>query len=316
MIPTLIVISIISFIILQAPPGDFLTSYMAQRSAAGLPIDEEELTNLKQRYGLDKPVYLQYFRWVSNLLKGDLGRSMQWNTSVKDIIKQRLPGSFALSFFSLILTYLIAIPVGVFSATHKYSVGDYIFSLFGFIGISIPPFFAALIVLWLYFISTGKVAIGLFSPQFQNTPWSLMKFIDLLSHLWLPVIIIALESTCATIRVMRANLLDEINKPYVITARAKGLPERKLLYKYPFRLAINPIVGTIGWILPGLVTGELYISLILNIPTLGPVFVGALQSQDMFLASSIILILSTLTVIGTLISDILLSLLDPRIRYE
>jgi len=312
---TLIGISILSFIIIQAPPGDYLSSYMARLTAAGIAINPAEIEALKVRYGLDQPMYVQYIRWMSNLLHGDLGRSMQWNTTVKDIILQRLPGSFTISLFSFIISYLIAIPIGVFSATHKYSFWDYLFSFVGFLGISIPSFFLALIALWLYFISTGNVMVGLFSREFQTAPWSLAKFADLLSHIWLPVIILGLGGTCGIIRSVRNNLLDELQKPYVITARAKGLPERRLLYKYPFRIAINPIISTIGWMLPSLVSGELFVSLILNIPTLGPIFTDSLISQDMFLASSIVLVLSSLTVIGTLISDILLAWVDPRIRY-
>lgn len=312
---TLVGISIVSFIIIQAPPGDYLSTYMSRLSAAGIAIDPAEIEALKERYGLGKPMYLQYIRWVINLLHGDLGRSMQWDASVKSIILQRLPGSFTLSLFSFIFSYLIAIPIGVFSATHQYSFWDYVFSFIGFLGRSIPPFFLALIALWLYFTSTGNVAVGLFSKEFQTASWSFTKFIDLLSHIWLPVLIIGLEGTCGIIRVVRNNLLDELQKPYVITARSKGLPERRLLYKYPFRIAINPVISTVGWMLPSLVSGELFVSLILNIPTLGPVFIDSLRSQDMFLASSIILILSSLTVIGTLISDILLVWVDPRIKY-
>ena len=316
MVVTLIAVSIISFIIIQAPPGDFLSYYIANLMSMGERIDPAELEAIKVRYGLGQPLYLQYFKWVWNLLHGDLGRSMQLNMQVSQIIIERLPGSFTISLVSLIFVYAVGIPVGVYSATHQYSIGDYFFTLLGFIGVAIPNFLLALILLWFYFVYTGNVAVGLFSHEVLMAPWSLAKFFDLLKHLWLPVIIIGTAGTCGTIRVVRNNLLDELSKPYVVTARAKGLPERRLLYKYPFRIAINPVISTIGWTLPSLVSGEMIVSLVLNTPTLAPVFMGALRSQDMFLAGSIVFVLSFLTVIGTLISDLLLAWIDPRVRYE
>ena len=314
MIPTLIAISIVSFIIIQAPPGDFLTTYVAQLTARGETVDEAQIVALRARYGVDQPIYIQYFKWMRGILRGDLGRSMEMNKEVSKIIAQRLPWSLTISFSAFIFVYLIGIPIGTFSATHQYSIRDYIFTVLGFMGLAIPNFLFALIMLWLYFVYTGTAAVGLLSPQFAMAPWSFAKFVDLLKHLWIPGIIVGTGGTAGLIRIMRANLLDELQKPYVMVARSKGLTETKVLYKYPFRIAINPVISTIGWTLPALVNGELLVSLVLGIPTLAPLFLSALKSEDMFLAGSIVFILSTLTVIGTLLSDILLAWVDPRIR--
>ena len=314
MIPTVIAITVLSFIIIQAPPGDYLDAYVAQLRALDQIIDDAEVESLRIRYGLGQPMYVQYFKWIGGLLRGDLGRSMQWNQPVSRILAERLPWSILISLVSLLFVYAVAIPIGTTSATHQYSIRDYVFTFFGFIGIAIPNFLFALILLYLYFVYTGDVVLGLFSPQFQFAPWSLAKFLDMLQHLWMPAVIIGTAGTCGLIRVMRANLLDELQKPYVLVARAKGLTKRRVLYKYPFRIAINPVVSTIGWVLPALVSGEVFVSLVLGLPTIGPVLFQSLLSQDMWLAGSIVFILSVLTVIGTLISDILLAWLDPRIK--
>lgn len=314
MIPTLVAISIISFIIIQAPPGDFLTTYVSMLSAQGEQIDEIQIIALRARYGIDRPMYIQYFKWMWGVLHGDFGQSLTWNRPVKTLIAERLPWSIITSFAAFVIVYLVGIPIGTLSATHQYSIRDYFFTLVGFMGLAIPNFLFALILLWIYFVFTGNVAVGLFSPQFLMVPWSFAKFLDLLKHLWMPAIIIGTAGTAGLIRVMRANLLDELQKPYVMVARSKGLSETKVLYKYPFRIAINPVVSTIGWTLPTLVSGELLVSLVLGLPTIAPIFLSSLMNQDMFLAGSIVLILSTLTVIGTLISDILLVWVDPRIR--
>ena len=314
MIPTVIVISIIAFIVIQAPPGDFLSFYISNLIQQGERIDPAEIEAIKVRYGLGQPFYLQYLKWMWGIVHGDLGRSLQWNMPVSKLIVERLPASLAISMFSVCFVYLVAIPIGTYSATHQYSIGDYVFTTIGFIGLAIPNFFFALILLYFFYVTTGNVAVGFLSREFQNAPLSFAKLWDLLKHLWIPTVVIGTAGTCGTIRVMRANLLDELQKPYVLVARAKGLRKRKVLYKYPFRIAINPIVSTVGWILPTLVSGELLASLVLNIPTLAPIFLGAIMSQDMFLAGSVVLILSSLTVIGTLLSDIALAWLDPRIR--
>ncbi len=314
MIPTLLLVTVVSFVIIEAPPGDFLDSYINQQLSSQQNVDPAEIAALRARYGLDDPWYVRYVRWMQSILQGDLGRSMEWNQPVARLIGQRLPWSILISVTSLLFSYAIAIPIGLYSATRQYSIGDYSFTLIGFMGLAVPDFLLALIMLWVYFQATGSVAVGLFSDEYLIAPWSFGKFIDLLKHLWLPAIIVGTSGAAGLIRVMRANLLDELDKQYVMVARAKGLPERKVLYKYPFRIAVNPVVSTIGWTLPTLVNGELLASLVLGMPTVAPLFVGALMSQDMFLAGSIVLILSTLTVIGTLISDILLAWLDPRIR--
>jgi len=314
MIPIVIIISVISFIIIQAPPGDYVSTYVARLGAMGKLVDQEMIEALKTRYGVNQPLYVQYFKWAWNILRGDLGMSMQWNQPVITLIAQRLPWSILISSVAFLFVYAIGIPIGMLSATRQYSIRDYIFTFIGFIGLAIPNFLFALVLLWFYFVYTGNVAMGLFSTEFQTAAWSFAKFVDLLKHLWMSAIIVGTAGTAGVIRVMRANLLDELQKPYVMVARAKGLSERKVLYKYPFRIAINPIVSTIGWTLPDLVNGELLTSLVLGIPTIAPIFLGSLLMQDMYLAGSIVFILSLLTVTGTLISDILLAWVDPRIR--
>ncbi len=314
MIPTLLAVSVISFIIIELPPGDFMDSYISNLIDEQQFVDPSEIEALRARYGLDQPSYMRYFRWISGVLQGDLGRSLAWNQPVARLIGERLPWTLAISLASFILSYAIGIPIGTYVATHQYSFGDYFWTLVGFLGRSIPNFLLALMALWLYFQATRRVAVGLFSDEYLMAEWSFAKFVDLLRHLWLPALITGTAGTAGLIRTVRANLLDELSKPYVEVARAKGLKERKVLYKYPFRLAMNPVTSTIGWALAGLVNGELLTSIVLGLPTMAPLLVGALTSQDMLLASSIVLILSTLTVIGTLISDLLLAWLDPRIR--
>jgi peptide/nickel transport system permease protein len=314
MIPTLLVVSMISFAIIEAPPGDFMDAYVDQLIQQQEAVDPAQIAGLRARYGLDQPTYVRYFRWLGNILRGDLGRSLEWNQPVSKLIADRLPWSLAISIASLLLAYALAIPIGLYSATHQYSLSDYFFTLIGFIGLATPNFLLALIILWYYFVATGNVAIGLFSDEYIVAPWSFAKFVDLLKHIWLPALVVGTAGTAGLIRVMRANLLDELERPYVMVARSKGLSEAKILVKYPFRIAMNPVASTIGWTLPALVNGELLASLVLGLPTIAPLFVGSLLNQDMFLAGSIVMILSTLTLAGTLISDVLLAWLDPRIR--
>ncbi|MBM4460649.1 MAG: ABC transporter permease [Chloroflexi bacterium] len=314
MIPTLFAVSVISYAIIEAPPGDYMDAYVDRLIQQQMAVDPSEIAALRARYGLDSPAYVRYFRWLSNILQGDLGRSLEWNQPVSKLILDRLPWSVTISLLSLILAYSIAIPIGLYAATNQYSVGDYTFTLVGLIGLATPDFLLALIILWYYFVATGNVAVGLFSDQYIVAPWSFAKLLDLLKHVWLPAIVVGTSGTAGLIRVVRANMLDELGRPYVMVARSKGLPENKVLIKYPFRIAMNPVVSTIGWTLPALVNGELLASLVLGLPTIAPLFVGALMSQDMFLAGSVVMILSTLTLVGTLISDILLAWLDPRIR--
>lgn len=314
MIPTLLIVSLVSFLLIELPPGDFLDAYVTNLLEQQQKIKQSEIEALRARYGLDQPMYVRYIRWLRNVLQGDLGRSLEWNQPVAKLIGERLSFSFAISLLSLILVYLISIPIGLYSATNQYSLGDYAFTMMGFLGLSVPNFLIALIFLWLNFLITGHAAVGLFSDQYQTAPWSFAKFLNLLQHIWVPALITGTAGTASLIRVVRANMLDELHKPYVITARSKGLGERKMLFKYPFRIAMNPVVSTIGWTLPSLVNGSLLTSLVLGLPTIAPLFVNSLTSQDMFLASSVVLVLSTLTVIGTLVSDILLGWLDPRLR--
>jgi peptide/nickel transport system permease protein len=314
MVVTLFVVSIITFIIIQLPPGDFISSYVGELAALGEVLDEAEIDALRARYGLGQPMYVQYLRWFGNLLQGNLGRSLRWNQPVLTLIKNRLPWSFAISMVSLLFVWAIGLPIGVYSATHQYSLPDYAATFMGFIGLGVPNFLIALLALWIYFQTTGDVIVGLMSPEYLMAPWSFPKLLDLLRHLWLPALITGTSGTAGLIRNIRANLLDEVRKPYVNTGRAKGLKERRLLFKYPFRVAMIPAVSTIGWTLPRLFAGELLVSFVMGIPTLSPIFVASLLDQDMFLASSIVLILSTLTVIGTLVSDLLLAWIDPRIK--
>ena len=323
LIPILLLLSILSFIIIQLPPGNYLDTYVNNLRNQGLVIDEAEIERLTQRYGLGKPLYAQYFSWMKNfLLHGDLGRSFgsygssMENKPVTDIIVERLPATMIISIVSTIVVWAIAIPIGIYSATHQYSLMDYIATFIGFIGLALPNFLFAIIIMWIVFSQTDHAVTGLFSLEYRHAPWSLAKVIDMLKNIWVPVLVLATAGTAGLIRVMRANLLDELNKQYVVTARAKGLSERRLLWKYPVRIAFNPIFSTIGWLLPAIVGGEALVSIILNLKTIGPVLLQAVLRQDMYLAGSIIMILSALTLIGTLISDIALAWLDPRIRYD
>ena len=314
MVVTLAAISVLSFLIIQAPPGNYLDTYITQLRMQGDAIDDARIEALEARYGLERPMHVQYLKWIWGVLRGDLGRSMAHNMEVNELIAQRLPASLAISTISLILVYLLGLPIGIYSATRQYSPGDYLFTFIGFMGLAIPNFLFALILLWLIFEATGNAAIGLFSAEYANAPWSVAKLIDLLKHLWMPALIVGTAGTAGLIRVVRASLLDELHKLYVTVARAKGVAERRLLFRYPVRIALNPVISTIGWTLPALVSGELLVSLVMGLPTVAPLFVQALINQDMFLAGSVVMVLSSLTVLGTLISDILLVAIDPRIR--
>ncbi len=317
MIPTIIAISIVTFIIIQLPPGDYLTSLVANMALQGEDVDQAALEMLKQRYGLGQPVYVQYLKWVWGIIsRGDFGQSFEWNKPVTELIWERLALTFVLSLSTLLFTWIVAFPIGIYSAVRQYSLGDYVFTFLGFIGLATPNFLLALVLMYISFKYFNQSVGGLFSPEFVEAPWSWGKVVDLLKHLWIPMVILGTSGTAGLIRIMRANLLDELRKPYVVTARAKGLPERKLILKYPVRVALNPFVSTVGWTLPGLVSGSAIVSVVLSLPTTGPLLLRALMSQDMYLAGSFILMLSVLTVIGTLISDILLAWLDPRIRYQ
>ena len=313
---TMLAISLMSFIIIQLPPGDFLTSYIANLAAQGDTVSDQQVQIMRENYGLDQPISVQYLKWMSGVIRGDFGRSLEWGVPVSDIIWDRLAMSLLVGASSVFFVWSIAIPIGVYSATHQYSVLDYIATFFGFLGLATPNFMLALILMWIAFSSFGQDVGGLFSPEYQNAPWDFPKFIDFISHLWIPMLIVGTSGTAGLIRTMRANMLDEINQPYVETARAKGLSERQLIWKYPVRVALNPFVSTVGYALPALVGAEIIVAVVLNLPTIGPLLLRSLLSQDMFLAGAIVLLLSSLTVIGTLLSDILLAVLDPRIRMQ
>lgn len=312
----LFLFSVVVFILIQAPPGDFLDSYLATLASSGSSVDDAQVLALRQQFGMDQPITVQYVRWIDNILHGDLGLSLEYQRPNNELIGERLVLTIALALFAFIFTWVVAIPAGILCATHPHSVIDYIFSVLNYIGVAIPNFMLALILMWVAYSSLGISVTGLFSPEFVNAPWSWARVADLLQHIWLPMIVIGIGGTARLTRVMRANLLDELNKPYVVTARAKGMSEWKLVIKYPARLAINPLVSTIGWYLPQLFSGSLIVATVMNLPNIGPLLLRALQSQDMYLAGSILLIYCGLTIFGTLISDILLALIDPRIRME
>ncbi|MGC4190830.1 MAG: ABC transporter permease [Thermomicrobiales bacterium] len=316
MIPTLIAVSIVTFVIIQLPPGDFMTSIAASLSSQGETVNQDALDALRRQYGLGQPMWQQYLIWMRNIIfHWDFGDSFEYNRPVADLIGNRMLVTIGISVGSLLVTWIIAFPLGIFSAVRKYSKADYVLTFFSFLGLAIPEFMLALVLLYVSSHYFGQSVGGLFSPQYVDAAWSVGKVTDLLSHLWIPVLIIGATHTAGLVRIMRANLLDELNRPYVVTARAKGLEERKLLMKYPVRLALNPFVSTAGWTLPGIVSGEAVVAIVLSLPTIGPLLLQSLRSQDMYLAGSIILLTSVLTVIGTLLSDILLAWLDPRIRH-
>ena len=310
-----LLLSVVAFIVIQLPPGDYVDRLMAMRASIG-GMQQAEMDALRAQYGLDMPLYRQYLRWLFNALQGNLGPSYGWGQPVTEVIKQRLPVTMVVSISSLLITYLIGMSVGIFSATRQYSFFDHLFTGLGFVGLGVPNFLLAIILLFLFIKFFGISVIGLFSPEFMGQAWSFAKLLDLLRHLPIPVLIIALAGTAGLMRVMRGTLLDELRKQYVITARAKGLEEKTLRYKYPVRVALNPIVSTIGWNLAAIVSGETIVSIVLTLPTTGTVLYGALLNEDVFLAGSVVMILSLLTLVGTLISDILLVMLDPRIRLD
>jgi len=312
----LLVFSIAVFALVQAPPGDFLTSYLSMLAASGSSVDQAQVDALRRQFGLDQPFYIQYLRWMQNLLRGDLGLSLEYQLPNLDLIGDYLIPTVLLALLSFVFTWLIAIPAGIYSATHLRSPLDYALTLLNYVGVATPNFMLALILMWVAFARFGVSVTGLFSPDYLQAPWSLARLADLLSHIWLPMIILGIAGTARLTRIMRANLLDELHKPYVITARAKGLSEWHLVLKYPVRVAINPLVSTIGWYLPQLFSGSLIVATVMNLPNIGPLLLHALISRDMYLAGAILLIYCFLTVIGTLLSDILLAWVDPRIRME
>jgi len=316
LVPILILMSIVAFFLIQLPPGDYVSYRITQLKMSGVEVSDTEAERLRMQFGLDKPPIARYVWWVKGIvLDGNWGWSLQWNKSVNEILQERIPMTVTISVLALIFSWGIAVPIGIFSATHKYSIMDYVATFLGFIGVATPSFLLALIAAWLLFTKLNFSALGLFSTEFLDAPWSAAKFVDLLKHIWLPLFLVGMSNLASTIRVVRNNLLDELNKPYVITARAKGLREWRLILKYPVRMAINPLLSTVSWVLPGLVSGTILIDVVLSLQTIGPVLLRATLAQDMYLSGAIVLILSSLTVVGALIGDVLLVVVDPRIRF-
>ena len=311
---TCLAISVLTFIIIRLPPGDFVDAYIANLASTGSTVTAEQAESMRREYGLDRPVFIQYALWLGRILEGDFGVSMMWRRPVTEVIGDRLWLTMIVSFAALFLTWALALPIGIYSAVRQYSVGDYLFTMLGFIGLAVPSFLLALILMYLGFRYLGLSVGGLFSAEYAQAPWSLAKVWDLMKHLPLPACVLALAGTAHQIRIMRANLLDELRKPYVITARAKGIPERRVILKYPVRAALNPFASSIAYIFPYLVSGSIIVSLVLGLPTVGPLLLQALVAQDMFLAGTIVLLLGVMTVIGTLISDLLLMRIEPRLR--
>jgi peptide/nickel transport system permease protein len=312
----LFIFSVVAFALIQAPPGDFITSYVAELAASGSAMDRVQIEALRALYGLDQPFYVQYFKWIVRILQGDLGVSLDWQKPISELIGQRLLLTLALGLGTLLFTFAVAIPIGIISATRQYSFWDYFFTVFNYLGVATPTFMTALVLMWLSFTYFGVTITGLFSPAYVDAPWSVDRVIDLGKHIWLPILILGLDGTARLARIMRANLLDELHKPYMEMARAKGMSEWRLVMKYPVRLAINPLVSSLGWYLPLIFSGSLIVATVLNLPTIGPLLLRSLISQDMFLAGTIVLVYFGIAVLGTLLSDILLAWLDPRIRME
>lgn len=317
MVPTLLIISLLTFVIIQLPPGDFLTALSAQMAAQGEAVDAATLDALRERYGLGQPFLVQYWKWISGIVTaGDFGQSFEWNKPVGELIWDRLGLTLALAAGTLSITWSLAIPIGIYSAVRKYSIGDTLVTLIGFVGLATPSFLLALVFMYFSFTLMGGSVGGLMSQQFIGQPWSAEKLADLAGHLWIPVSVLAIAGMAELIRILRANLLDELGKPYVITARAKGQAEGRLLMRYPVRVALNPFISKLGWMVPVFVSSETVVSVVLSLPSAGPMLLRALVAQDMYLAGSLILMISVMTLICTLVSDILLAVVDPRIRFE
>lgn len=316
-IPTLIAVSFISFLVITIPPGDFVDHLAAQAAQTGDLMTPDEKDALRHTYGLDQPVLVQYVSWVGGILqRGDFGYSFTWKLPVAELIWQKLGLTALLSIFSLAIIWIIAIPIGIFSAVRRYTAGDYVFTVFGFLGLAVPNFLLALAVMYIVFAWFGQDVGGLFSAAYIDAPWSWAKVADLANHIWLPTLVLAASGTASVIRIIRANLIDELHKPYVMAGRAKGMPEFRLLMKYPVRHALNPFVSGLNDILVDIVSGSTIVSIVMGLQTTGPLLLRALRDEDSYMAAGFILMLSVLTVIGTLLSDLLLGWLDPRIRRQ
>ncbi len=316
MVWTLVGISVLVFFIIQLPPGDYLTTYIAELQAQGEGVDEEKVQFLREQYGLDKPLWQQYFVWATGLVRGNLGYSFEYNQPVSEVIGDRLLLTLILNFLTVIFVYVVSFPIGVYSATHQYSAADHTLSFLGFLGLATPNFLLALILLYFANVWFGTSVGGLMDPEYVDQPWSFAKAVSVLEHLWVPVLVIGTAGTAGMIRRLRANLLDELQKQYVTTARAKGLSEGRLLRRYPLRMSLNPFIADIGSLLPQIISGSVIVSAVMSLPTTGPMLLSSLRSQDMYLAGSFLMFLAVLTVVGMLVSDILLAVLDPRIRLS
>ena len=316
MIPTLIAISIVIFTIINLPPGDYFTTYIAELQSSGEAADLAKINFLKAQYGFDQPIWERYVFWAGGLLHGDMGYSFAYNLPVNQVVGDRLLLTFIVSFTTILFTYIVAFPIGVYSATHQYNWTDHFLTLLGFLGLATPSFLLALVLLYLANVYFGISIGGLMDPQYVNQPWSLAKALSVAAHLWIPVVVIGTAGTASMIRRLRANLLDELQKQYVVTARAIGLHPFKLLFIYPLRMSLNPFISDIGSLLPHVISGAAIVSIVMSLPTTGPMLLEALRSQDMYLAGSFLMFMAFLTVIGVFISDLALAVLDPRIRLQ
>jgi peptide/nickel transport system permease protein len=314
-IVAIFIISVVSFVLIQAPPGDYLTSQLTRLQASGRKLDDATVERMKEQYGLDKPIYVQYGRWIAQMFRGNFGQSFYYNYSVLRLLRDYMPMTIILALITLVFIYVLSIPIGIFTAVKQYSVFDYLFTVLGFIGLSVPNFVLALVVMFFFYKTFGISIGGLFSIEYADAAWGWAKFVDLVRHLWAPVIVVGIAGTAGIIRVIRAAMLDELGKEYMQVARAKGLSEFRLIMKYPVRVALNPILSTVGWQLPNIIGGFVIAGIVLNLPIIGPVLLNALTAQDMYLAGAIVLLLSVMTVLGTILSDITLAIADPRIRY-
>lgn len=316
MIPILFAVSVVTFILIQLPPGDYLTTFIASQAQSGEPVGMEQVEQYRKMYGLDKPLYIQYAQWVWNMMHGDLGFSMMFKRPVKELIWDRLGLTTLIAVLSMLAAWLVSLPIGVYSAVRQNGFIDYLATFFGLVGMATPPFLVALVAVFLANRFLGMSLGGLFSEEYQTAPWSWGKVWDLCLHLWLPVFILTVGAMGAMIRTVRANLLDQLQMPYLDTARSKGMPEWRAILKYPVRIAINPLISTIGWMFPAMISAAVIVDVVLSLPTTGPLMLQALLNQDMHLAGALVMMLAVLTMIGTIVSDVLLAWADPRIRFE
>ena len=316
MVFTMVLVSIVGFIIINLPPGSYLEVYRAELMVQGTSTADQQIAALEQRYALDKPVYYQYWKWIKGFVRGDFGRSFQYNREVNELVWDRLGYTVVISTVSLLFSWVVAIPIGIYSATHKYSFADNVFTFLSFIGLSIPTFLLALVLMVISSRTFGVSVGGLFSRAYQDAPWSWARLVDFLQHLWIPVIVVGMSGTAGLVRMMRGNLLDILNMQYVQTARAKGLAERVVIYKHAVRNALHPLIMSLGMSLPGIISGSTVVSIVLSLPTTGPLYFNALRAQDMFLAGSFLVFMALMLVVGNFLADIALAIVDPRIRYE